>query len=81
MTRTSPQQETVLVLESLQKSLREVPPPENLFRPKIIVSEKTTCGTPLKDIFFIFFRRNWALTPVPISCGIEKSRPVFRGLS
>ncbi len=26
MTGTSPQQETVLVLESLQKSLREVPP-------------------------------------------------------
>ena len=79
MTGTSPQQETVLVLESLQKSLWEVPPPKN-FRPKIIVSEKTNCGTPLKDNFFIF-RRNWASTPVPNSCGIEKSRPVFRGLS
>ena len=29
MTGTSPQQETVLVLESLQKSLWEVPPPKN----------------------------------------------------
>ena len=29
MTGTSPQQETVLVLESLQKSLREVPPRKN----------------------------------------------------
>ena len=79
MTGTSPQQETVLVLESLQKNLREVPP-EHFSRPKIIVSEKTNCGTPLRDHFFIF-RRNWASTPVPNSCGIEKSRPVFRGLS
>ena len=80
MTGTSPQQETVLVLESLQKSLREVSPPKKLFDQKSVVSEKTNCGTPLKDNFVIF-RRNWTSTPVPNSCGIEKSRPVFRGLS
>ena len=39
MTGTSPQQETVLVLESLQKSLREVPL-QNLFDQKLSCRKK-----------------------------------------
>ena len=54
MTGTSPQQETVLVLESLQKSLREVPPPPPKIDQKLSCRKKQIV-VPHWKITFSFF--------------------------
>ena len=57
MTGTSPQQETVLVLESLQKSLREVPPRKKCsftkFSAQLVITQTSLLFLFFDEIFFV----------------------------